>query len=230
MAAQRETSRGKIVFRTLLYLVIMLVVFFAPAGRLDWWEGWIFLSGFLGCTIFIAIWMRRYDPDLVKERTQRGENVKGWDNILMAFYTVLLLAMLVLASFDSGRFNWSPTSLAAKICGGIGLLFAFSLVWRVMAENTYLSERVRIQEERGHRVVSTGPYSVVRHPMYVGIIVAIICTPLVLDSWLALVPGVLIAVIFIIRTAMEDRTLQDELPGYREYAARVRYRLVPGIW
>ena len=104
------------------------------------------------------------------------------------------------------------------------------IVWRVMAENTYLSERVRIQEERDHHVVTTGPYQYVRHPMYVGIIIAMLSVPLALGSWWALLPAALIMIVFIVRTGLEDRTLMEELPGYQEYARQVRYKLLPGIW
>jgi protein-S-isoprenylcysteine O-methyltransferase Ste14 len=159
-----------------------------------------------------------------------AENVKPWDNIIMAIYTLLLIVMIVVAGLDSGRFNWSPTPLTAKLIGTTGLLFAMFVIWRVMAANTYLSERVRIQEERGHKVITSGPYRYVRHPMYVGIIIAALSTPLVLDSWLALFPGGLIAILFVIRTFLEDRTLHEELAGYKDYSVKVRYRLLPGVW
>ena len=112
----------------------------------------------------------------------------------------------------------------------VGLALACGLVFWVTAANTYLSRLVRIQEDRGHQVVTTGPYRFVRHPMYAGLVVLIPCLPLFLGSWWALVPAGLIAILFVIRTALEDRTLRAELPGYAEYAQHVRYRLLPGIW
>ncbi|MEA3440657.1 MAG: isoprenylcysteine carboxylmethyltransferase family protein, partial [Chloroflexota bacterium] len=114
--------------------------------------------------------------------------------------------------------------------GWLGFLFSLILIWWTFASNPYLSEQVRIQDDRGHEVVSDGPYRFVRHPMYVGIIVTVLCVPLVLGSLLALIPAVLIVVLFVIRTALEDRTLQEELEGYQAYARRVKYRLVPYIW
>jgi protein-S-isoprenylcysteine O-methyltransferase Ste14 len=105
-----------------------------------------------------------------------------------------------------------------------------ALIWWVMATNTYLSEVVRIQEERGHRVIKDGPYQFIRHPMYFGVILAVLCVPLALGSWWSLIPAALIVILFIIRTALEDRTLQAELPEYKDYADVVRYRLFPGVW
>ena len=174
--------------------------------------------------------MRRRDPALIEERSRTAENVKSWDKAIMGVYMVLLFGMLVTAGLDAGRFGLSDMPAALRVLGWLGLLAAFGLVWWVMASNPFLSRMVRIQDERGHVVVTTGPYNYVRHPMYVGTISAMICIPLVLGSYWALIPAVLIDILFVVRTAMEDRTLMEELPGYREYAARVRYRLLPGIW
>lgn len=138
--------------------------------------------------------------------------------------------MLVVASLDAGRFKWSPAPVALQIVGWLGLILAGRLILWVTSTNTFLSRTVRIQEERGQRVITTGPYRWVRHPMYSGVIVIMVCVPLVLGSSWALVPGVLIGILFVIRTALEDRTLQMELPGYDEYAKRIRYRLLPGVW
>lgn len=166
----------------------------------------------------------------MEERSQTAENVKSWDKAIMGVYTVLLIGMLVAAGLDAGRFGLSNIPVALRVMGWLGLLAAFALVWWVMASNPFLSRMMRIQDERGQVVVTTGPYNYVRHPMYVGTITSMICIPLVLGSFWALIPAVLIDILFVVRTAMEDRTLMEELPGYWEYAARVRYRLFPGIW
>lgn len=218
--------------RSVFFLVIFIAILFVPAGRLNWLAGWAFLGLFVLAVGAIALWARRHDPDLMEERqtASQAENVKRWDRLIMAAYTILLVLMLVLAAVDAGRLGWSDIPLFFRILGWLGLGVAFGIVWRVMAENTYLSERVRIQEERGHQVVTTGPYQYVRHPMYVGVIIAVLSVPLALGSWWALVPGVLIVILFIIRTELEDRTLMLELSGYKDYAEQVRYRLVPGIW
>ena len=165
-----------------------------------------------------------------RQSAAKAENVKYWDQVIMTVYSVLLLFLLVVASVDAGRMGWSRVPLVVRVIGWLGLGVALVIVWRVMAENTYLSERVRIQEERGHQVVTTGPYQVVRHPMYVGIIIAVLNVPLALGSWWALLPAAFIVILFIVRTALEDRTLMEELPGYQEYAQQVGYRLLPRIW
>ena len=166
----------------------------------------------------------------MEERSRTAENVKSWDKAIMGVYTVLLFGMLVAAGLDAGRFGLSDMPVALRVLGWLGLVAAFALVWWVMASNPFLSRMVRIQDERGHVVVTTGPYNYVRHPMYVGTITAMITIPLVLGSFWALIPAVLIDILFVVRTAMEDRTLMEELPGYKEYASRVRYRLFPIIW
>jgi protein-S-isoprenylcysteine O-methyltransferase Ste14 len=225
-------NRRTVFLRSILFLFIFVVILFVPAGRLDWWAGWALLIVFILAVGLIVLWARRNDPALMAERqnSAKAENVKGWDQVIMSIYSVVLLIMLVLASFDAGRMGWSQVPLVVRLLGWLGLVLASVLVWRVMVENTFLSERVRIQDERGHQVVSTGPYRIIRHPMYAGIILAMFSLPIALGSWWALIPAVLIVGLFIIRTALEDRTLLEELTGYQEYARNVRYRLLPGIW
>jgi protein-S-isoprenylcysteine O-methyltransferase Ste14 len=216
--------------RAIAIMGFFIAALFIPAGRLDWWAGWSFLTAFFGATICLSLWIRCRDPALIEERSRTAENVKSWDKAIMGIYTVLLFGMLVAAGLDAGRFGLSDMGIALRVLGWLGLLAAFALVWWVMASNPFLSRMVRIQDERGHVVVTTGPYNYVRHPLYVGTITSMICIPLVLGSYWALIPAVLIDILFVVRTAMEDRTLLEELPGYREYAARIRYRLFPGIW
>ena len=228
--AKNKRSRFAAILKSILTTVVFLAILFIPAGRLDWLEGWLFFSAFMISMSALVFWGYRTNPELMRERTEPGENVKTWDRIILGIYTILLLVMLVLAGLDSGRYNWSSPPLYVSILGWLGLLFSLILVWWTFASNPYLSEQVRIQVDRGHKVVSDGPYHYVRHPMYAGVIVSILCVPLVLGSFLALIPAVLIVVLFVIRTALEDRTLQEELEGYQAYARRVKYRLVPYIW
>jgi len=138
--------------------------------------------------------------------------------------------MLVLAGLDAGRFRWAVAPLALQILGWLGAAFAGWIIFRTVAVNTYLSRTVRIQDDRGQKVIDTGPCARVRHPMYTGIILLMISIPLLLGSLWALIPGSLTGVLFILRTTLEDRTLRKELAGYSEYAGRVRYRLLPGVW
>jgi len=220
----------KRVVAVFVVILVMDLLLFVPAGRLDWSAAWI-LSLLYGVFLLAyAVWGTLKAPDLLKERSRVAENVKGWDKVIMAVYTVLLLATLVLAGLDVGRSRWSDMPLALQVLGLAGLFPAGGIIFWTIVTNTYLGRMVRIQEDRGHQVVTGGPYRYVRHPMYVGIILLFPCMTLFLGSWWALVPASLIAMLMVIRTALEDRTLRAELPGYAEYAQRTRYRLLPGVW
>jgi protein-S-isoprenylcysteine O-methyltransferase Ste14 len=211
-------------------ILVMDLLLFVPAGRLDWPEAWI-LSLLYGVFLLgYAVWGTLKAPELLKERSQVAENVKVWDKVIVAIYTVLLLTTFVVAGLDVGRVRWSQMSVAWQVLGLVGMVLSGGLIFWTIVTNAYLGRMVRIQEDRGHQVVTSGPYRYVRHPMYLGIILLFPCMTLFLGSWWALAPASLIAILMVIRTALEDRTLQAELPGYGEYAQRVRYRLLPGVW
>ena len=216
------------IVKVVVFILMLGILLFLPAGRLDWPEAWIFLLGFVLAMVVAGIWSMRNNPDLINERGRVAENTKGWDKILLTLYTLSFFALMVTAGLDV-RYRWSSVPLGLKIAGGMGLILAFGLVFWVANTNAYLSAVVCIQDDRGHQVVTDGPYCYVRHPMYAGMFF-FECIPFLLGSWWALIPGGLMIVIFIIRTALEDKTLIAELPGYAEYAQRVRYRLLPGIW
>ena len=211
-------------------ILVMDAILFGAAGRLDWTAPWVLSLFFAGFLLVFVIWTTCNAPDLLAERSRMAENVKSWDKIILTLYTILLIAMLVVAGLDAGRNRWSAMPVIWQVVGFVGLIPAGGLIWWATSVNRFLSRWARIQEDRSQYVVSSGPYHYVRHPMYAAIFPFVVSIPLVLGSWWALIPGGLICVLFILRTALEDRMLQDELPGYREYAACVRYRLVPGIW
>lgn len=213
----------------LAFLIVQGVILFACAGRLDWWEAWAFLGIYLLGMLTFGLWALSHNPEVVNERGRVSKNTKSWDKIIALFYLVFMLGSYVVAGLDA-RFAWSSMPLALKIVGGIGLALSLMFVYWVMRVNTFLSALVRIQEDRGHYTISSGPYRYVRHPMYAATVSLFWTTPLLLGSWWAVLPAVGIAVVFVVRTALEDRTLQAELPGYADYARRVRYRLVPGLW
>jgi protein-S-isoprenylcysteine O-methyltransferase Ste14 len=227
---KNNRSRISNLLRIIVSLLVFLAILFIPAGGFDWIEGWIFFAAFIAAVGALVIWGYRTRPDLMRERAEPGDNVKDWDQVIMGVYTFLLIGMLVLAALDSGRFGWSSPPLSLAIVGWAGFALALGIVWWTFAVNPFLSEQVRIQDDRGHRVISTGPYQYVRHPMYAGIIIVVISVPLVLRSLWALILAGMIVILFVVRTIMEDRTLQEELPGYKEYSKEVRYRLVPHVW
>ena len=218
------------IVRGAVTILVFFAILFLPAGKFDWWEGWTFFLVFLIATSVLVLWMRRKDPELLSERSQPGENVERWDRVLMSIYTVLLIIMLIIAGIDSGRLDLSSPPLFLRIAGWCGLAISLLMVAWTMSSNTFLSKMVRIQDDRGHVVVTQGPYRYIRHPMYVGVILAMISTPLVLGSFWALIPAGMIVILFIVRTYLEDNALKEKLSGYSDYSAQVRFRLIPGIW
>jgi protein-S-isoprenylcysteine O-methyltransferase Ste14 len=220
----------KRILQIIAMIAVMDAILLGAARRLDWPAAWI-LSLFFGAFwFFFAGWAVRNAPDLLVERSRTAENVKPWDKAIMAIYTVLLFAMLVVAGVDAGRGHWSAVPTTWQVIGFVGLIPTGLLIWWATSVNRFLSRWARIQDDRNQYVVSTGPYQYVRHPMYAAVLPFVVSIPLALGSWLALIPGGMICILFVVRTGLEDRMLRDELPGYREYAGRVRYRLLPGVW
>lgn len=211
-------------------IVLFGLFVFLLAGRFDYIQGWILLGICFSILLVTSISFRNR-KDLIKERRNPGPGVKKWDNLIIGLYQVLLYAMIIIAILDSGRFRWSPTfPMGIYILSGLILtLFSAFALW-AMQVNNFFSSKIRIQKERYHQVVSTGPYRFVRHPGYAGVILIILTFALIMGSLWALIPAGLIGILFVIRTVLEDRVLKKELSGYTEYARKVRYRLIPGIW
>jgi len=211
------------------YSAILLL----SAGRLDWVWGWIFLALLAAVLISHVLILVPINPELLAERSRgiRQEGAKGWDKWVAVFAAGMgTMGSWLVASLDA-RFEWSASvPLALHIGGLIGSVLGWALFMWAMGANAFFSEAVRIQEERGHTVITDGPYRYVRHPGYVGAILALLATPLLLGSWWALVPAGLAAIGYVVRTGLEDKTLQEELDGYKDYTWQVRYRLLPGVW
>ena len=220
----------QLIFKVLLVLLILAALLFLPAGTLDWPQAWVFILTIGLYFLIYVIWGIRKDPEQTQERSQMAANVKRWDKIIMGVYTVLLPTVFIVAGFDVGRFSWSTTPLVVQGVGWIGLIIGAAVIFWTVRTNTYLSRYARIQDDRGHEIVISGPYRCVRHPMYLGILILFICIGPALSSLFALIPSAIIDMLFIIRTAKEDKMLQEELEGYQAYAQKVRYRVIPGVW
>jgi protein-S-isoprenylcysteine O-methyltransferase Ste14 len=200
-------------------------------GRWDWFEGWVLAAMFFAYLVGTSLWVVRHAPGLSSERARAVAQPGSLSERLILIWVVLVQAtLIVVAALDGGRFRWAPVPLVVEIAGFLGMAGYFALNLWVMVHNAYLSAVVRIQEERGHTVVTTGPYRLIRHPMYAAIGLMSVGLPLALGSWWALIPGGLLMVTFILRTYQEDRFLSANLPGYAEYTQRTRYRLLPGVW
>ena len=213
------------------FLVMLALVLFLSAGTLRWVEGWVCL-GLTALVIALdAAVLIPSSPELLAERSEKRAGTKSWDNwlVILAVLVFPFLTWLV-AGLDE-RFGWSGSIPTALWIIAILLFVGGALITlAAMTANCFFSATVRIQSEREHAVVSHGPYRLVRHPGYTGGIIYQLAVPLVLGSWLAIAPSLLAVACFILRTALEDRTLRSELAGYQDYAQRVRYRLFPGVW
>ncbi len=222
----------KLTLRVIVSLAFIIAIIFWPAGTFKWPEGWIFLGAYILFVLWIFLWLKKNNPELLKERmnSMKRKDAKPWDKLIIIAFTCLLVGMAIAAGLDAVRFHWSRAPLFIQALGFSGIVLAAILGFWAMRENSFLSAIVRIQSDRGHTVCSTGPYRYVRHPLYVANIIFLVCIPLFLGSFYALIPGSLAALLFILRTYLEDKTLFNELPGYREYTEQVRYRLLPGVW
>lgn len=199
--------------------------------RRAWLAGWIFLALFFGFLLATNLWLFKHNPGLLQERMRLGtSDQQGWDKLLFPLLILLFFGWLISISLDAVRFHWSPVPVWLQFVGAIVLLCSFYLLFLTFRENSYLSTVVRIQEDRGQTVVSTGPYRSVRHPMYTAILVFTIGTSLLLGSWYGILSGLVLMILLARRAMLEERTLRAKLPGYAAYVGQVKYRLIPYIW
>lgn len=232
MSNFQQAISPRVVIQMLLAVVVMPFLPLLISWRWDWWEAWVYaILYILGFAASRALAARRH-PDLLAERARfmQHENVKPWDRLLAPLVVLGSGLIAVVAGLDA-LFGWSPRfGLAVKILSLVIILAGYALGSYALIENRFFSGMVRIQAERGHRVVSSGPYRWIRHPGYAGALLGYLGTPFLLDSPWAFLPAAISSALLIIRTDLEDKALQAELEGYRDYARRVRYRLLPGVW
>ena len=221
---------GRYIVREVMGLVVMGVALFWSAGRIDWWPAWAALAVMAVWSIATAVIILRFNPDLLAERMGPRRGAKRWDIAIMSTLGLTQLARYIVAGLDQ-RYGWTGgLPLAAQIGALVISILGYTLVVWATASNAFFSQIVRIQAERNHTVATGGPYQYMRHPAYLGALAYELAVPILLASWWAFMISLLNAVLLIVRTTLEDRTLQAELTGYPDYARHVRYRLLPGIW
>jgi protein-S-isoprenylcysteine O-methyltransferase Ste14 len=226
MKAVLAKRRAVLVLGTAVWALIA----FGAAGTVAWMGGWVLLALNLATFAVSTPLMLRYNPDLIEARSSRHEGVKPFDQVIVGIYKLMIFIVPLVAGLDAARFGWLPLPSGAMWAGiAIFALGAIPVLWALVS-NPWLEMKVRIQEDRGHRVANGGPYRLVRHPMYVGIIVQYLGMPLILGSAWAYAPAAAVVLLFVVRTALEDRTLRAELPGYEEYARQTTSRLIPAVW
>jgi protein-S-isoprenylcysteine O-methyltransferase Ste14 len=215
----------------ILFLVLLqAIILFVSVWKWTWWNAWAYIGLYLAFLVFNAIVLLGKHKDLVKERTRVGEGTKGWDKVIGSISAFGGLLILILSGLDE-RFGWAGVvRLEVQIGAFVLMGLTYPLFTWAMTSNKFFATTVRIQKERGHVVQTGGPYRFVRHPGYFSLLCTYVTMPFALGSLWACIPMALLVVNLFLRTALEDRTLQNELDGYKDYAARVRYRLIPGIW
>jgi protein-S-isoprenylcysteine O-methyltransferase Ste14 len=213
-------------------LGVMMAIFFASAGRRDLPRAWLFFGAAFVYFVASTLALYRYNPELLVVRlTVRREGSRGWDEVLMRVANLTgMLLMPAVAGLDVGRYGWSNLGWIYVVPGAILFVLGAVLITWAMIVNRHFEPTVRIQEDRGHEVVSTGPYGFVRHPGYLSGILWMSSIPMILGSLYALLPLTLYGALMFLRTYLEDKTLREELPGYTDYAERVKFRLIPWIW
>ncbi|MGD0341397.1 MAG: isoprenylcysteine carboxylmethyltransferase family protein [Bacteroidales bacterium] len=209
---------------------LFFIILFISAGRLNYWQGWIYVS--IGLIMFLLSYtVLRIDTELLTERSKPGIGTKKWDKLLLSLAFPPAIASYIIAGLDSGRYHWSPNFHWSLYFIGATLVFLGQLLFLLaQKQNKFFSSTVRIQTERGQTVCETGIYKIVRHPAYLGTILQFIGFPLLLGSIWSIIPIMLSITLFIIRTNMEDRALINELRGYLEYTTKTKYKIIPYVW
>jgi len=216
-----------------LYILLVPVLLFVAAGTTNWPMAWVYVALLLASTLGSRLMVLTRNPDTLRERARftSSEGTKPWDRVLAMIVGLLApMAMALVAGLDQ-RWGWSVVvPEAVQVLAALGVAGGYGVSVWAMVENRYFSAVARIQDDRGQQVVTTGPYRIVRHPSYAGTLLASLAWPLMLDAACALIPGMAMAFALVVRTALEDQMLREELEGYQSYAERTPSRLIPGVW
>lgn len=223
-------SRSSVIGYAIGLPVALLALIFLPAGSITWGPGWVFVAVLVAAFGISALVLARVNPIIYRARSRFQPGTKTWDKALLAIVLPTMVAILPVAALDAGRFRWSVVPDWVVVAGYVAAVVGIAVTAWAQAVNPFFEPGVRIQSERHHHVIGTGPYRFVRHPGYVAALMLFFGLALALGSFWALVPAALASAALVLRTFWEDQLLQAELPGYADYASHVRSRLLPGIW
>ncbi len=226
----KPMSRTKAILYTIGSPLTLVALVFLPVGRMDWIPGWIFIAVLVAAFGFSALLVARVNPVIYRARSRFQPGTKRWDLVLVALILAAMVVEIPFATLDAGRKGWSDVPLWAVLIGYVLLIGGIAVTAWAQAVNPFFEPGVRIRKERAQRVITSGPYRVIRHPGYMAAIAMFIGMPLALASWWALLPAMLAIALLVLRTGLEDRLLQAELSGYADYARQTRYRLMRGLW
>lgn len=223
------TNARKALAGLLRSLLVVAAIFFIPAWSLRFWEGWVYMAIMGAASAAIILYLARHDDALIGRRLKAGPvaEKERSQKVIQTLTAAAGVILLLVPGFDF-RWQWSDVPMTLIVLGDIGVMAGYVIIFLVFRENTYASSIVEVAENQ--KVVSTGPYAVVRHPMYVGAIVLFLATPLALGSWWAFIPAIVLSAIIAVRLIDEERFLVTHLPGYDDYRRKVRDRLIPGLW
>jgi protein-S-isoprenylcysteine O-methyltransferase Ste14 len=228
----RKALLGKALLEVFAEFAVFAALLFVCAGTLLWPAGWAFMALFFGFALAIVVWLARKEPELLAERMsspmQRGQPL--WDKVFVVAVMVLFVAWLILMPLDAVRFGWSDVPGWLQLLGALGVVVSLYIMFLTFRENAYLALVVKVQQERGQSVVSTGPYRYVRHPMYASMFLFFPASALLLGSWWGLLLCAVVLGLLVWRIPLEERMLENGLAGYDEYVRKVRYRLIPRVW
>jgi protein-S-isoprenylcysteine O-methyltransferase Ste14 len=224
-----ENLYSRTIRASVLGVIAMAALLFIPAGTFNYWQAWAFMAVFGGSSSVVTVYLARHDPQLLERRLSAGPTAEKetTQKIIMSFAMLGFIALLVFPSLDY-RFGWSPVPWYLSVIGDALVALGFLLTYFVIRENSYAASTIQVAE--GQKVISTGPYAIVRHPMYAGVLPMLIGMPLALGSWWGLWGLIIIIPTLIWRLLDEERFLHRNLPGYTEYTQKVRYRLIPQLW
>jgi protein-S-isoprenylcysteine O-methyltransferase Ste14 len=225
-AEEQKKLRKKIALLVPAVFLVLGMIFFIPAGTLDYWEAWVYCTVLLVPFLFVLTYLLRKDPELLARRIRLNEKESAQRRIIGASGVIFFIGFLI-PGLDH-RYGWSDIPVGAVLGADVLVILGYALVFLVFKENPFASRVVEVEPDQ--KVISTGPYALVRHPMYLGTSIMWLATPIALGSYWALPVFLILPIVLVYRIRNEEEVLLRELPGYREYTQKVRYRLIPGIW